>query len=114
MHLSGYVYIYIYTSCGMTANCSNVKFVGLLVLWHGVMIPELRTLRNSRQVSPSHSLHQLLHETVQATLLQTSNTMGDKLPHWHLGFLLLTILHGPPFDGEKNMHYADAELFGIA
>ena len=89
-------------------KCEICRPTGALA-WGDSRTSHLKKL--PRQVSPSHSLHQLLHETVQATLLQTSNTMGDKLPHWHLGFPLLTILHGPPFNGEKNMNYADAELF---
>ena len=103
-----YIYIYLLWHDRTLLKCEICRPTGALA-WGDSRTSHLKKL--PRQVSPSHSLHQLLHETVQATLLQTSNTMGDKLPHWHLGFPLLTILHGPPFNGEKNMNYADAELF---
>lgn len=98
----------------MIARCSNVKFVGLLVLWHGV-IPELRTLRNSHAKC-------LLH------IASTNFFMKGFRPHccrlpipWGTNCLVGTsVFHflqscmGLHLTEKKNMHYADAELFGIA
>lgn len=102
MHASGYVDIYVYIVLWHDRSllkCEICRPPGALA-WGDSRTSHFKKL--PRQVSPSHSLHQLLHERVQATLLQTSNTMGDKLPRWHLSVPLLTILHGPPFNGEKK------------
>lgn len=95
-------YIYILWHDRSLLKCEICRPTGALAWGDDSRTSHFKKL--PRQVSPSHSLHQLLHERVQATLLQTSNTMGDKLPHWHLGFPLLTILHGPLHLTEKKKY----------